>query len=72
MGSGRLPAEATTIDDMKGDAGGLFVGGVPDDGDFENTVATLEPFRGCIMDLLINGTLVFKCSSFLNILLRTY
>jgi laminin, alpha 1/2 len=73
VGSGRMPAGATTIDDMKGDAGGLYVGGVPEEGDFENTAATLEPFRGCIMDLLINGTLVkhmgmaHKCNTFLNV-----
>ena len=58
VGSGRMPAGAMTVDNMRGEGGGMFVGGVPEDGDYENLAATLVNFKGCIMDLMINGRFV--------------
>ena len=50
-----MPATAAVIDDMPGDAGGLFIGGVPSDGDFDGLAASLKPLApGCISQLVIN------------------
>lgn len=50
-----MPATAAVIDDMLGDAGGLFIGGVPRDGDFDGLAASLKPLTpGCISQLVIN------------------
>ena len=50
-----MPATASVIDDMVGDAGGLYLGGVPDDADVEGLAASLQPLRlGCISQLIIN------------------
>jgi len=50
-----MPATETVIDDMIGDAGGLYVGGVPREGDFQNLAASLKYLTpGCIRQLVIN------------------
>jgi len=50
-----MPATAAVIDDMLGEAGGLYIGGVPHDGDFEGLAASLKPLTpGCISQLVIN------------------
>jgi len=50
-----MPATAAVIEDMLGEAGGLYVGGVPREGDFENLAASLKPLTpGCISQLVIN------------------
>ena len=55
VGEARMPATEAVIDDMLGDAGGLYVGGYPHDGDFEGLAASLVPLtRGCISQLVIN------------------
>lgn len=55
VGEARMPATAAVIDDMLGDAGGLYIGGVPEDGDFDGLAASLEPLTpGCISQLMIN------------------
>ena len=55
VGEARMPATAAVIDDMPGDAGGLFVGGIPSDGDFDGLAASLNPLTpGCISQLVIN------------------
>ena len=55
VGEARMPATEAVIDDMLGDAGGLYIGGMPRDGDFEGLAASLLPLtRGCISQLVIN------------------
>jgi len=55
VGEARLPATEAVIDDMLGDAGGLYIGGVPSDGDFDGLAASLKPLTlGCISQLVIN------------------
>jgi len=50
-----MPTTDSVIDDMAGDAGGLFIGGVPRDGDFDGLAASLNPLTpGCISQLVIN------------------
>ena len=55
VGSGRMPPGATTVEQMKGDNGGMFIGGVPDDGTYDSFAASVAHFKGCIMDLMVNG-----------------
>ena len=56
VGEARMPATEMVIDDMLGDAGGLFIGGVPRDGDFDGLAASLKPLTpGCISQLIINN-----------------
>ena len=55
VGEARMPATAAIIHDIYGDDSGLYIGGVPPDGDFEGLAASLKPLtRGCISQLVIN------------------
>ena len=54
VATGQLPFSGSEIDSMPGEAGGLYIGGVPKDlAAAEGTAATLQPFRGCISDIII-------------------
>jgi len=71
VGEARMPATETVIDDMMGDAGGLYVGGVPRQEDFHSLAASLKPLTpGCISQLVINDQYVCHVymSSFLSYL----
>jgi len=49
-----MPATASVIDDML-DTGGLYIGGVPEDEDFEGLAASLKSLTpGCVSQLVIN------------------
>ena len=55
VGEARMPTTAAVIDDMLGEAGGLYIGGVPTEEDFQNLAASLKPLTpGCISQLVIN------------------
>ena len=55
-GTTRLPVGANMhIGSMRGTSGGLFLGGVPVEGDYMGVAASLTPLRGCLQDLVING-----------------
>jgi hypothetical protein len=50
--SAELPAGVAAIDVMRPAPGGLFIGSVPNGGG--STSASLQPFKGCIKDIVIN------------------
>ena len=61
VGEARMPATETVIDDMRGDAGGLYVGGVPHEEDFHSLAASLKPLTpGCISQLVISDQCVYS------------
>ena len=54
-GSGRLATGSRRINSMPGAAGGLYIGGLPENVDATGRAASLRSLKGCIMDLLFNG-----------------
>lgn len=58
VGSARIPSGATRVENMKGREGGLYLGGIPSGVDGYGMAASLESFKGCITDLIINNEFV--------------
>ena len=56
VGSGQLPQGASRVISMRGDLGGLFIGGIPDGLDAFGKAASILPFKGCISNIAINSS----------------
>lgn len=55
IGSTRLPSGAARINSMRGEEGGLFMGGTGQVVDSTGKAASGDNFEGCIKNLLANG-----------------
>ena len=62
VGTSRLPSGDSRINTMPGQEGGLYIGGVPRGVGAEGSAATLEPFRGCISDVIITERYLLRMS----------
>jgi hypothetical protein len=60
VGNTRLPSGAARINSMKGENGGLFIGGVGGNPDLQGKAASLDNFKGCIKNLISNGEYVYR------------
>jgi len=54
VGIAQLPPNSLTIGSMRGAEGGLYIGGIPFGMSGDGMAASLFPFRGCLVDLLVN------------------
>ena len=55
VGDTRLPPGAARVNSMRGEAGGLYIGGIPAGMDAGATAASVDNFEGCIRNLMANG-----------------